>query len=253
MHPNNNNSSHLRSAGGRADISFAAQAERVNRSGAAKMHGKPWGRGSIDAGESVHRFTSFANGDARGLSAADPAGCVRPPPDQWFSTEENCIAGAPPNTTCHPRYINGVWTYYAPFAADPDACSGDPPADILPQVLDSNSIVQNDSWYTLDNVVLQLMMNGYIGELSFSTAVDNVIHTYDIVFTQNDFIQEDLFAPLIYRYSVLMTDLPPDLNQRAILEINLTNGYATVTLPMGNGTSMIQFVMTNILPVLNAA
>ena len=250
MQSDNNNSSYR---GARANISFAAQAERVNRNGAAKKHGKPWGTGSIDAGESVRRFTSFANGEASGLSAADPAGCVRSPANQWFSSEENCLAAAPPDTSCNPRYINGVWTYYAPFAADPNVCSGDPPADILPQVLNSNSIVQNDSWYSLDNVVLQLMMNGYIGELSFSTTVDDVIHTYDIVFTQKDFIQNDLFAPLIYRYSVLMTDLPPQLNQRAILELNLTNGYATVTLPMGNGTSMIQFVLTNILPVLNAA
>jgi hypothetical protein len=109
--------------------------------------------------------------------------------------------------------------------------------------------VQNDSWYTLDNLVLKLMMDGHIGQLSFSVVVDDVLHTYDIVFDQQDQIANDLYTPLIYRYSVLMSDLPPELNQRAILEINLTNGYVSVNLPMGNGSSLLKFVLSSILPV----
>ena len=177
--------------------------------------------------------------------STDPAGCVRPPPEEWYVDAATCAMNAPADTTCDPRYINGVWTYYKPYAADPVACAGGLPADILPQVLDSTSIVQNNSWYAIDNVMLTLMMNG--------TVVDGVQHTYDLVFTQRDFIAVDLFAPLITRYSILMPDLPPELNQRAVLEINLTNGYATVLLPMGNGSSIIQFVMTNIVPVMVAA
>ena len=243
MHPTNN---FYTNTGVRTNVSFATQADRVNQNGGGFKRG-------IDTGESVRRFTSNADENASGLAAANPPGCIRPPEDQWFSNEDACIAGAPASTSCNPRYINGVWTYYAPFAADPDVCSGIPPADILPQVLDSSSIVQNDSWYTLDELKLQLMMNGYIGELFFSTTVDNVTHTYDIVFSQNDLIQGDLFAPLIYRYSVRMTDLPPELNQRVILELNLTSGYATVTLPMGNGTAMVQFMLSNIVPVMYTA
>ena len=189
---------------------------------------------------------------ASGMST-DPVGCVRPPPEEWYVDAATCAMNAPADTTCDPRFINGVWTYYKPYAADPVACNGGLPADILPQVLDSTSIVQNNSWYTIDNVMLKLMMNGNIGELSFSTMVDGVEHTYDLVFTQRDFIAVDLFSPLITRYSILMPDLPPELNQRAVLEINLTNGYATVLLPMGNGSSIIQFVMTNIVPVMVAA
>jgi len=186
------------------------------------------------------------------LPTDNPA-CVRPPMDQWYTDAAACALNAPADTTCDPRYINGVWTYYMPYAADPMACGGGVPADILPQVLDSTSIVQNNSWYTIDDVMLKLMMNGNIGELTFSTVVEGVPHTYDLVFTQNDFIAVDLFAPLITRYSILMPDLPPELNQRAVLEINLTNGYATVLIPMGNGSSIIQFVMTNIVPVQVAA
>jgi hypothetical protein len=106
--------------------------------------------------------------------------------------------------------------------------------------------VQNDSWYSLDNVVLQLMVNNIIGQLAFTTTVDDVLHSYTLLFTQNDMIARDLFAPLIYRYSVLMPDIDPALNQRAILEINLSNGYVSVMFPMGNGSSLLKFIMTSI-------
>lgn len=178
--------------------------------------------------------------------ATDSANCVRAPFNQYYSTETNCMESAPPNTNCNPRYINGVWPYYMPYAADSSSCGGGLPPDILPQTLDTNSVVQNDSWYSLDNVVLQLMVNNIIGQLAFTTTVDDVLHSYTLLFTQNDMIARDLFAPLIYRYSVLMPDIDPALNQRAILEINLSNGYVSVMFPMGNGSSLLKFIMTSI-------
>ena len=180
----------------------------------------------------------------------DSPSCVRAPFNQYYSTEANCVESAPPNTSCNPRYINGVWPYYMPYAADASNCGGGLPPDILPQILDTNSIVQNDSWYSLDNVVLQLMVNNIIGQLTFTTTVDEVLHSYSLIFTQNDMIARDLFAPLIYRYSVLMSDIDPALNQRAILEINLSNGYVSVMFPMGNGSSLLKFIMTSIQSVV---
>lgn len=176
----------------------------------------------------------------------DPSSCVRGP--TLFSTAADCRQGAPAGTSCNPRFINGVWPYYMAYAADATSCNGGLPADLLPQTLDSNSIVQNNSWYTLDNVVLRLMMDDNIGELTFSTVVDDTLHTYDLVFRQSDYIATDLYTPLLYRYSILMSDLPPQLNQRAVLELNLTNGYATVTFPLGNGSGLLKFVLTSLLP-----
>ena len=199
------------------------------------------------------RVRSFENTytDSNGrqqMLKLDPAACVRAPMDQFFSTKQNCVENLPPGYECNARYINGVWPYYMAFARDSSSCDGGIPPDILPQMLDSNAIVQNDSWYTLDNVLLKLMMDGHIGQLTFSTNVEGVMHTYDIIFNQQDYIAEDLYAPLIYRYSVLMSDLPPQYNQRVILEINLTSGYVTVTMPLGNGSALLKFVMTSILP-----
>lgn len=204
-----------------------------------------------DLNTSVRNFQANQQGDAAPstMLRSDPAGCVRAPMDQYYSTEENCMTDLPENMNCNPRYINGSWPYYFPFARDSASCDGGIYPDILPQILDMNSIVQNDSWYTLNNVVLKLMMDAHIGQLSFSVMVDDILHTYDIVFTQQDFIANDLYTPLIYRYSVPMSDLPVELNQRAILEINLTNGYVNVSFPMGNGSSLLKFVLSSILPV----
>jgi hypothetical protein len=204
-----------------------------------------------DLNTSVRKFQANQQGEngPSPMLRSDPASCVRGAVDQYYSTEETCMTDLPENMNCNARYINGSWPYFFPFARDSASCDGGIPPDILPQILDANSIVQNDSWYTLDNLVLKLMMDGHIGQLSFSVVVDDVLHTYDIVFDQQDQIANDLYTPLIYRYSVLMSDLPPELNQRAILEINLTNGYVSVNLPMGNGSSLLKFVLSSILPV----
>lgn len=248
------------SRGVRANMSVRNMEQHANGPWARAQPGNASGN-QVHAQQSIHRFTGggLSRGGGGGgapsaFPSTDPVGCVRPPPYQWFKSQADCVASAPAGgARCNARYINGVWTYYAPFARDPAPCAGGVPADILPQRLDSNSIVQHDSWYILDDVVLRLMMDGHIGQLSFSVTVDDVLHTYDIVFDQTDYIMDDLFTPLIYRYSVLMPDLAPELNQRAMLEINLTNGYVTVMMPMGNGSSLLQFVMTNIVPVMHAA
>ena len=177
----------------------------------------------------------------------DPPGCVRAPYDTWYASEKTCYRGLPPNQQCNPRYVNGVWDYFHPFARDSRACGGILPPDILPQILDSNSEVQGNLGTDVVNTVLKLNMDGNIGELLL-TRIDPATgtpRTYSTKFTQLDMITDELFSPLLYRYS----KMSPEMGEKVTMDINTSNGYVTLLFeaPEG-GPGVLQYVMTNVPP-----
>ena len=177
----------------------------------------------------------------------DPAGCVRGAFPDWYTSEASCNTDLPPNTVCNPRYANGVWTYFTPYARDSASCAGQLPPDILPQILEEPALAQGDCWYAMDDMSLALMVNGHIAEFNFTVLVDGAPVRQTLIFNQADLLQDDLYAPLLYRYTIPLPG--SQRGERAQLEINLTNGYVTIMLPMGSGPCVIQYVMTNVLPV----
>jgi hypothetical protein len=181
----------------------------------------------------------------------DPSTCVRAPYDQWYMSAAECEAGLPADQQCNARYINGVWTYYKPYARDSKSCGGILPPDILPQILDSNSIVQGDLGADVLDIGLNLFVNNNIAELSV-VKLDETgqPRKYTAVFTQNDQIVDELYSPLLYRYSVMA----PGFNgEKVLLEINTGNGYAKVLFGAGDAPGVVSFVMTNIPPVMPQA
>lgn len=181
----------------------------------------------------------------------DPQACVRAPYDQWYMSAEECATGVPADQQCNPRYINGVWTYYKPYARDSKSCGGVLPPDVLPQMLDTTSIVQGDLGADVLDIRLNLFINGNIGEFTVVKADETgQPRTYTAVFTQNDQIQDELYSPLLYRYSVIA----PGFNgEKVVLELNTGNGYAKVLFGAGDAPGVVSFVMTNIPPVMPQA
>lgn len=174
----------------------------------------------------------------------DPTGCVRAPFDQWYASQQTCYDQLPETHDCNARYVNGVWDYFTPYARDTKECNGILPPDILPQVLDSNSEVQGNLGTDVVNTVLKLNMNGNIGELFLTKmAPGGVPATYRTAFTQADMITDELFSPLLYRYS----KLSPEMGEKVTLEINTSNGYVTLLFEAPNGgPGVLQYVMTNV-------
>ncbi len=181
----------------------------------------------------------------------DPSTCSRAPYSQWYMSPQECMAAKTDTTHCNPRYINGVWTYYHPYALDSKACDGILPPDVLPQMLSNTSEVQGNLGSDVVKTSLNLMVNGNIGEFYLvKRSFDGALRTYKTVFTQADQIQDELFSPLLYRYSVIS----PELGEKVILELNTSNGYATVLYGAeGNAPGVLQYVMTNIPPVMPGA
>jgi len=181
----------------------------------------------------------------------DPSSCQRAPYDQWFMSKEQCMAALPPDQQCNPRYVNGVWTYYKPYARDSKSCQGILPPDILPQVLDANAIVQADLGSDVLDVGLTLFVNGNIGELRV-VKLDEAgqPRTHTAVFTQADQIMDELYSPLLYRYSV---KAPGFGGEKVVLEINTGNGYAKLLFGAGDAPGVVSFVMTNVPPVMPQA
>jgi len=181
----------------------------------------------------------------------DPTACVRAPYDQWYMSAAQCEQGLPPDQQCNARFINGVWTYYKPYARDSRACGGILPPDILPQMLDATSIVQGDLGANVLDIRLNLFVNGNIADFTVVKADETgQPRTYTAVFNQRDQIQDELYSPLLYRYSVMA----PGFNgEKVVLEINTGNGYAKVLFGAGEAPGVVSFVMTNIPPVMPQA
>jgi hypothetical protein len=224
-------------------MSLAASNAQMMGAAARSManNGQPY---SMGPGESY----AFQYGQAL---TTDPSTCTRAPYTQWYMTPGECMANKTSSTECNPRYINGVWTYYHPFALDSKACNGILPPDVLPQMLGNTSEVQGNLGSDVIKTALNLMVNGNIGEFYLTRRdVDGAVRTYKTIFTQADQIQDELFAPLLYRYSVISQEL----GEKVILELNTSNGYATVLFGAeGNAPGVLQYVMTNIPPVLPGA
>ena len=178
---------------------------------------------------------------------SDPEGCVRGAFPNWYTSETSCQQGLPADMQCNPRYANGVWTYFTPYARDSASCGGQLPPDILPQVLTEPSLAQGDCWYQMEDMTLTLMMNGNIAEFSFTLLLDDGPVRQTLVFRQSDLLQDELYSPLLARYTIPLPNATQ--GERAQLEINLTNGYVTIMLPMGSGPCVVQYVMTNVLPI----
>jgi hypothetical protein len=162
-------------------------------------------------------------------SAGTPSGCVRGV--AAFIGKDECEAGKSSGQVCNPRYINGTWDRFSPYARDSASCGGVEPPNLSPQILNDASLVHTSSWGSLDNLSLVLMMEGHIGTFTYS--MDGA-PSQSVVFNQPDLAQE-LDAPLMYVYSV------PHGAGVMRLTLNLTNGRATVTWPVGSGFGNVQY------------
>ena len=181
----------------------------------------------------------------------DPSSCQRGAYDSWYMSADLCEQGLSPDQQCNPRFINGVWTYYKPYARDSKSCGGVLPPDILPQILDANSIVQGDLGSEILDIGLNLFVKGNIGEFRVVKLDDNgVPRTHTAVFPQSSQIQDELYSPLLYRYSVMA---PGFGGEKVVLELNTGNGYAKVLFGAGDAPGVVSFIMTNIPPVMPQA
>ena len=175
---------------------------------------------------------------------SNPTGCVRAPYDEWYVDETECLNNIPDGYQCNPRFINGVWDRYTPYARDSEACHGNLPPDILPQVLDSTSLVDTEIFQYAQNPILSLNTNGLIGELTFdfTNADTGSTTTVDIQWSQDNNVISTLFNPVSYYYAV------PFGTGVARLALNTLNGHATATFPFQGFLAKITFQMTNIMP-----
>lgn len=165
-------------------------------------------------------------------STAAPPGCVRGVPS--FGSLAECEVNKPAGNVCNPRYINGVWDRFHPYARDSAACGGPLPPNLLPQILNDASLVQASGWETLDDMSLSLMMDGHVGSFTYSVE-GGAAQTVD--FDQGHLVQE-LDVPLMYVYSV------PHRGGVMRLALNLTNGRAKLTFPLGNGPAVIEYSLS---------
>ena len=161
-----------------------------------------------------------------------PAGCSRG--TSAYVSKELCEANKPSSEMCVPRYINGVWDRFHPYARDSVACAGALPPDLLPQTLNDESLVEAAAWEPIGAMSLGLM-NGSIGQ--FNAVIGGV--AVRETFQQSDLV-ESLDMPLSFVYSV------PHDTGRMILTLNLTSGYASITAPHNGGTIVARWTITNI-------
>jgi len=165
-------------------------------------------------------------------TAGTPSGCVRGSPD--FTTHTDCMSGKPEGQICVPRYINGAWDRYTPYARDTNTCAGAEPPSIVPQSLNDASLIESHGWKPLSDMGLTLMSNGHIGVLTFRVEGGGV---ETLTFDQGS-LENELDKPLMYVYSV------PYGTGRARLSLNLTSGQAIITFPLGNGAATIRYLMS---------
>jgi hypothetical protein len=132
---------------------------------------------------------------------------------------------------CNPRYINGAWDRFHPYSRDSASCGGPLPPNLLPQILNDASLVQASGWELLNDMSLSLMRDGHIGSFTY-TAGGGPSQT--VVFNQGHLVQE-LDMPLMYVYAV------PHNTGVMRLALNLTNGRAKLSFPLGNGPAVIEY------------
>lgn len=162
-------------------------------------------------------------------TAGTPSGCVRGVPS--YIGKDECELNKPSGQVCNPRYLNGTWDRFSPYARDSASCGGVEPPSLAPQILNDASLVQTSSWGSLDDLSLMLMMDGHIG--TFSYTMDGGA-PQSVVFNQKDLVQE-LDMPLMYVYSV------PHGTGVMRLTLNLTNGRVGVTWPISSGFGSVQY------------
>lgn len=183
--------------------------------------------------------TGAATGSATGSATGD--GCVRAPYDEWYVSRSECLQQLPDGYQCNPRYINGVWDRYTPYARDTTDCGGPMPADLLPQVLGATSLVDTEIAEYINDVQLSLGYGGNVGELSFSYN-DQTNENMPVTMTWNesDNVNDTLFNPVEYVYAV------PYGTGIARLTINTINGRATARFPFAGYLAKLVFQITNI-------
>ena len=167
---------------------------------------------------------------ARSPGVQDPAGCVRGAPA--YASEYDCDMGKPGDKLCVPEYRNGAWDRFTPYSRDSQACMGPRPPQLAPQALDDAALIEASGWYNLANLSLKLMMGGHIA--SFSFTIDGRPQT--VHFDQANLV-ESLDMPLMYVYS------QPHDEGIMRLELNLTNGHANISFPLGNGFAVVRYLM----------
>ena len=169
------------------------------------------------------------------VAAGTPTGCVRAPSTQYYVTKAECESVKPAGRTCVPRFDNGVWDRFHPYAQDTTQCGGAYPPSIMPQLLNDASLVEASCWEPLEDMSLALMMNGSVGKFDFTVAGN----ANSVTFSQNNLVQE-LDMPLMYVYSTPFGDGVMRLS------LNLTSGHVTVSFPYGNGPCVVTYAITNI-------
>lgn len=168
-------------------------------------------------------------------NAGTPTGCVRGSPA--YISKSDCEMNKPSGEVCNPRYINGAWDRFSPYARDSVACGGALPPPIAPQVLNDASLVQATGWEALSQLSLTLMQDGHIGSFQFTvlgTAGAQTVH-----FDQGHLVQE-LDMPLMYVYAV------PHASGVMRLTLNLTSGRASVSWPIDAGFGSVTYSLSTI-------
>lgn len=161
-------------------------------------------------------------------SAGTPAGCVRGAAS--FVSQAECESAKPAGMVCNPRYINGAWDRFHPYARDGATCGGPLPPNITPQLLTDASLVQASGWEALSDMTLSLMQDGHVGSFAYSAGgAAQTVH-----FNQAHLVQE-LDMPLMYVYAVSHG------GGVMRLTLNLTNGRAKLSFPLGNGPAVIEY------------
>lgn len=175
---------------------------------------------------------------------SNPEGCTRAPYADWHVTESDCKSKLKPGQQCNPRYINGVWSRYMPYAADSVACGGPLPPNTLPQILLAPSLIDTQTPEYLHDVSLSLNEGGNVGVMRFHSMDEATGKLKPVVvkFSQKSQVQPNHHSPLEYYYAV------PHESGVMRLTINTMNGHATVTFPHGRFPALVQFQITNIMP-----
>lgn len=174
---------------------------------------------------------------------SNPQGCVRAPYDQWYISETDCQKSLPADKQCNPRYINGVWDRYHPWAQDSVSCGGILPPDLLGQTLLTPSLINTQSPLYLQDLSLSLNEGSNVAVLRFGVSDEaGATKAVKVEFKQQNQVQPDLYPPLEYHYAV------PYESGIMVLTINTMNGRVTVTFPLGRFPALVQFQMTNIMP-----
>lgn len=165
---------------------------------------------------------------AQRAASSDPAGCVRAQPE--YASKYDCEHNKPSDKLCVPHYLNGVGRF-APYSRDSLACRGPSAPQLAPRELDDSALIEASGWEHLDNLSLKLGMGSIA---TFSYRAEGQVHT--VHFHQSDLV-EALDMPLMYVYSK-----PHDAGVMR-LELNMSNGRAMISFPMGRGFAVVKYAI----------